>query len=380
MIIGKKIKQSIVSHLLITATLLTSGFIVNCIQLLLHICVKPFSRTLFYKLLYYISWTWLAQCVFVIDFWSNSQLILYCKKEDYEYFGKEHNFTLINHSYEIDWLVGWLLIDKFHGLGCTRGFIKNPIKYIPICGWFFGFAEHIFLQRSFDKDRKVIEQRISEYANYPTCTWMVITPEGTRFTKTKHETSIQFAKEKSIEPFKHHLIPRAGGFNVCIPLLKKYNCPVVYNLQLAFDKDSKTIPTLGNLLMGKPVTAHVFLERIPMETVEPTFEFLHHIYQKKDALQDSFHKFGNFYEGRGEKVVPGIAMKARPEILINTCVWVAVTMFLMVYYSIKLILAGKIILLTTVSVGITAILYLMLQNILRHSKVNKGSKYGTTTR
>lgn len=282
-------------------------------------------------------------------------MILYCKKEDYERFGKEHNFTLINHSYEIDWLAGWLLIEKFHGLGNTRGFIKNAIKYIPICGYFFWFAEHIFLQRSFDKDRKVIEQNISEYAKYPYSSWMVITPEGTRFSKEKHETSLKFAKEKNIEPFKHHLIPRAGGFSVCVPLLKKYGCPVVYNLQLAFDKNAPNIPTLGNLLMGKPVTAHIYLERIPMENVEPTFEFLMDIYRKKDELQESFHKYGNFFEGRGEEVIEGINLKPRLNVLINTIVWVAITMFLMVFYSIKLILAGRIILLTTVGVGITAI-------------------------
>jgi lysophosphatidic acid acyltransferase/lysophosphatidylinositol acyltransferase len=201
----------------------------------------------------------------------------------------------------------------------------------------------------------VLEQNISEYAKYPYNSWMIITPEGTRFTKEKHETSLKFAKEKNIEPFNHHLIPRAGGFSVCIPLLKKYNCPVVYNFQLAFDKDAPNIPTLGNLLMGKPVTAHVYLERIPMENVEPTFEFLHDIFKKKDALQDSFHKFGNFYEGRGEAKVEGIHLKPRSNILINTIVWMVITMFLMVYYSIKLILAGRIILLTTVSVGITAI-------------------------
>lgn len=247
------------------------------------------------------------------------------------------------------------MIEKFNGLGSTRGFVKNAIKYIPICGWFFGFAEHIFLQRSLEKDTKIIEHRISEYANYPISTWMVITAEGTRFTKEKHEASVKFAEDRHLVPFKHHLIPRAGGFNLCVPILKKYKCPVVYNFQLAFDKDAPNNPTLGNLLLAKPVTAHVLLERIPMEKVEPTFEYLHDVYKRKDAQQDSFHKYGNFYEGLGEKKIEGIVMKPRPQVFINTIIWMTVVSYLMVHYSIRLILTGHHWILITVTVGVTAI-------------------------
>jgi lysophosphatidic acid acyltransferase / lysophosphatidylinositol acyltransferase len=247
------------------------------------------------------------------------------------------------------------LIEKFNGLGCTRGFVKNAIKYIPICGWFFGFAEHIFLQRNLEKDKAVMEHRICEYATYPNSSWMVITAEGTRFTKEKHETSIKFAKEKNVEPFKHHLIPRPGGYNLCVPLLKKYKCPAIYNFQLAFDRNSPTVPTLGNLLLGKKVVAHVYLERIPMENVEPTFEFLYKVYKTKDALQDSFHKHGNFFEGRGEKKIEGRVMPRRPQVLINTLVWMAVVTYLMIHYSIKLILGGRHLILLTVGAAITAI-------------------------
>lgn len=247
------------------------------------------------------------------------------------------------------------MIEKFGGLGCTRGFIKNAIKYIPICGWFFGLAEHVFLLRSFDKDEKVIEKNISEYMTYPNSTWIVVTAEGTRFTKEKHETSINFAKEKKMEPFKHHLIPRPKGFNTCIPILKKYNCPVVYNVQLAFDKDSDTKPTLGNLLMGKKVTAHVYIERIPMNDVEPTFECLYDIYKSKDALQDSFYKYGNFYEGRGLTPVEGITMHPRIPVLINQIFWTIFELAFMAYCTIELILAGRFILLITITVSVTAL-------------------------
>lgn len=58
---SKFLKQNVVSQLLIAATILTSGLILNVIQVLLHILVKPFNRTLFHKCMYYVSWTWLAR-------------------------------------------------------------------------------------------------------------------------------------------------------------------------------------------------------------------------------------------------------------------------------------------------------------------------------
>jgi hypothetical protein len=57
----KFLKQNIVSYLLITATLLTSGLIVNIIQVLLHVFVKPFNKRLFHHCMYYVSWTWLSR-------------------------------------------------------------------------------------------------------------------------------------------------------------------------------------------------------------------------------------------------------------------------------------------------------------------------------
>jgi lysophosphatidic acid acyltransferase/lysophosphatidylinositol acyltransferase len=249
--------------------------------------------------------------------------------------------------------VSWLLLEKFKVLGCSRGFAKSAIKFIPIIGWLFFLDDHIFLDRSFERDQKVIEHKISNYMKYPNNTWMFLPAEGTRFTKEKHETSMKFAKEKNIEPLKHHLIPRAGGFNVCIPLLKKYKCPAIYNFELAFEKNAKVAPKLGNLLIGEAVTAHIYLERIPMENAEASFEFLFDIFKKKDALQDSFQKFGNFYEGQGEKVIPGIPLNQRKEVLINTIVWVAIVTSMLTYLSIKLILAGKIFLLISISSVIT---------------------------
>lgn len=290
-----------------------------------------------------------------MDFWSNTELIIYCKKDVFDLLGKEHHFTLMNHGYEIDWLIGWLVIDKFGCLGNARGFVKSVIKYIPIAGWFFGFAEHVFLQRSFDKDKAVLEESLGDFSQYPDPAWMVMTAEGTRLSKEKHDASVKFAMERNLIPLKHHLIPRAKGFITCVPILKKYKKLSVLNLQLAFDKNANVEPTLINLLRGEKVVAHVYIDVVPISKIEPTNECLQEIYQVKDDLQESFYSCGNFFEGRKEKKIEGIKMKPRLCVLINTIFWFGLNMAFMLYYATNLILAGRFVFLLSISSGVIAL-------------------------
>lgn len=293
--------------------------------------------------------------MFIYEFWSESELVVHCKKENYEYFGKEHNLAIFNHIYEIDWLIAWVLTNRFRGLGYARGFVKNSIKFIPIWGWFFGLAGHIFLRRSFEKDKDLIEDKICEYMNCTENTWIVLMAEGTRFTKEKYQACLKFAKDKNIEPLKHHLIPRSKGFATCIPLLKKHNCPAVYNVQVSFDKRAENPPFLSSLVLGKKITAHVYIDRIPIENVEPTFEFLYDMFKLKDELQDSMYKYGNFYEGRGLKIEEGFKEKPRLCLLVNALCWISFEAFLILYQAYRMIQADQIQLLTIIAIGIISV-------------------------
>jgi hypothetical protein len=41
------------------------------------------------------------------------------KKEDYKYIGHEHVIALMNHKYDIDWLMAWILSERFKMLGVS---------------------------------------------------------------------------------------------------------------------------------------------------------------------------------------------------------------------------------------------------------------------
>jgi len=41
------------------------------------------------------------------------------KESDLEMIGKEHVITLMNHKYDIDWLMAWILAERLQMLGVT---------------------------------------------------------------------------------------------------------------------------------------------------------------------------------------------------------------------------------------------------------------------
>ena len=67
-----------------------------------------------------------CNCMFVSEFtflaqwWSGSQVLLYINKEDLPHIGKEHSLVVMNHKYDIDWLMAWVLSERFQMLGVSR--------------------------------------------------------------------------------------------------------------------------------------------------------------------------------------------------------------------------------------------------------------------
>lgn len=57
------------------------------------------------------------------EWWSGTKLSIYVKKDEYDkYYGKEHGYLIMNHSYEVDWLMGWHFCDGIQVLGVSINF------------------------------------------------------------------------------------------------------------------------------------------------------------------------------------------------------------------------------------------------------------------
>lgn len=61
-----------------------------------------------------------SELVFMSEWWSGTKLSIYVNKDEYEkLYGKEHGYLIMNHSYEIDWLMGWQFCDGIGVLGVS---------------------------------------------------------------------------------------------------------------------------------------------------------------------------------------------------------------------------------------------------------------------
>ncbi|XP_076637140.1 1-acyl-sn-glycerol-3-phosphate acyltransferase gamma [Colletes latitarsis] len=373
------LKQFPLFHLMFAITFFTSGLIINYFQCLLYIGLRPFSKYYYRKINYYLCYSFYTQLVFLTEWWSGSELILYTDKNDFDkYCGHEHGLLLMNHTYEIDWLVGWVFCDRIRVLGNCKAYAKKAIQYIPTLGWAWKFAESIFLERNWEKDKEIISSQIMELANYPDSIWLLLNAEGTRFTTRKLEASQKFAREKGLPVLKYHLTPRTKGFTASIPHMRG-KIPAIYDVQVHFKQSDPVKPTITNLLLGKRVVCYMYIQRIPLEEVpeddEAAAEWLYKVYQKKDRLAESFIQTGDFFATSGVPKTDCLLLPRRYYSFLNTIFWGVVVLVPMLYYLIILFLSGSTIYFS-IGVGILLLFYFLMHKTIGMSEISKSSSYG----
>ncbi|KAG6794873.1 1-acyl-sn-glycerol-3-phosphate acyltransferase gamma [Apis mellifera caucasica] len=374
------LKQSTVIHLIFAITFFTTGLITNFFQCLLYFGLRPFSRYCYRKINYYLCYSFYTQLVFLIEWWSGSDFILYMDRNDLEkHFGEEHGYILMNHSYEVDWLIGWVLCERKGILGNCKAYVKKSLQYIPTLGWGWKFSEYIFLERNWEKDKEIIRSQIREFGNYPDNISLLLCPEGTRITPQKLEASQKFAQKEGLPILKYHLTPRTKGFTASIPYMRD-KIPAIYNMQVQFNSNDSVKPTITNLLLGKRILGHIYMQRIPMKEIpedqEAAAEWLHKLYEKKDRMAESFEKTGDFFATSGVAKVNKITLKRRYYSLINTICWTVIVVVPMIYYLINLFLSGSTIYFS-IGIGTIFLFYILMQKTIGISKISSSSSYGT---
>lgn len=209
---------------------------------------------------------------------------------------------------QLDWTKWTKIVFYFQGTKC---YMKSYLKYLPVLGWMWWFAEYVFLKRSWNTDLPVLKGSLEQLKDFPIpffvsvieClfwTYCVsehplppvstkislslqlgIFPEGTRFTEAKHQNSLEFTRSRGLPELQHHLFPRTKGVAITLKYLKDVgmyqgydSCsslnrththsyvflstvPAVYDIESAYPSDSN--PTVKHLLQGGKCEAHLFL-------------------------------------------------------------------------------------------------------------------------
>jgi lysophosphatidic acid acyltransferase / lysophosphatidylinositol acyltransferase len=259
----------------------------------------------------------------MMEFWSRSQITFYTKGKSFSEIQNSFNLVVANHSSEIDFMIAPSWADRMNLLSSSLAFIKKNLLYFPIFGQLGFFYRFIFLDRSFEKDELKIKQQLKEYITFKKTGISLIYPEGTRFTKQKHQDCIKLCQRKNLPIFKYHLTPRTKGFKTCVEVMKKMNenCCLL-NLNCEFKGGE---PTLVNILRGKKLDIHIFIESIAIENVEATDEWLFNLFQMKDELHASFVEFGNFHEFKNEAPFNKFVIEPNSKVLINYLFWMVIT-------------------------------------------------------
>lgn len=367
--------------------ILVSGLLLNLLQLIVYILIRPISQNLFRKINSYLSYSCWSQSVAVTEWCSNVKFRFYYKDERaFQEFGKNSAIVIANHRYDVDWLGAWLLSDKLGTLGNDKAMLKSSLKYVPVFGWGWALNDMIFLSRNWNKDRESLSKAMDILLTYPRSLILAFY-EGTRFTKQKYENSIKFAEERNISTrLKHHLLPRVRGFHMMIqrahegfkrdPNLKFD----LYNLQIAIENDDNSKASLSTILGGQETTMHLYVERldikkVPANSEEEVTEYLYNVYKTKDEIFDYFLKNDRF---------PGIEKQHKRKLstLMNWVVWMIVIYVTLFYHFTSVVYQGLTQGFTTGAIVYITLLvltiFVFIRIVINSTKVSKSSSYGAS--
>ncbi|XP_066563175.1 1-acyl-sn-glycerol-3-phosphate acyltransferase gamma isoform X1 [Amia ocellicauda] len=362
------LKTQFILHLLISFVFIVSGLIINFIQLC-TLVFWPINKQLYRRVNCRLSYSLWSQLVMLLEWWSGTECTLFTDKATVDKFGKEHAIVILNHNFEIDFLCGWTICERFGVLGSSKVLAKQELLKVPLIGWTWYFLEIVFCKRKWEEDRDKVIKGLQNLSDYPECMWILLYCEGTRFTEKKHQISMQVAESKCLPKLKYHLLPRTKGFTTTMQCLKG-TVSAVYDVTLNF-KDKKN-PSLLGILYGKKYEADMSVRRFPVEDIpedeKECANWLHKLYQEKDALQEDYENEGCF---------PGAQYKPprRPWTVLNFLFWATVLLSPLINFAAGVFVSGSPLLIIgfILFIGIACF---AVRRLIGVTEIEKGSSYG----
>ncbi|XP_060754819.1 1-acyl-sn-glycerol-3-phosphate acyltransferase gamma [Neoarius graeffei] len=363
------LKSQFILQLLIGFVFVVSGLIINFIQLCT--CVLwPINKQLYRRINTRMSYSLWSQLVMLLEWWSGTECTLYTDQATVDQFGKEHVIIILNHNYEIDFLCGWTMCERYGVLGSSKVLAKRELLKVPLVGWTWYFLEIVFCKRKWEEDRETVFKGLNQLKDYPEYMWFLLYCEGTRFTEKKHQISMQVAESKGLPKLKYHLLPRTKGFTTTLQCLKG-TVKAIYDVTLNF-KDKEN-PTLLGIISGKKYRADMRVRRFPVEEIpddeKECAAWLHKLYQEKDELQEFYFKEGHFPG-------PTIKPKRRLWTLLNFLFWATLLLSPLINFAWDVFVSGSPLLIISFMIFLI-IASVAVRRLIGVTEVKKtGSSYG----
>ncbi|KAC9326664.1 hypothetical protein E3N88_45987 [Mikania micrantha] len=247
-----------------------SGLIVNLIQAIFFVIVRPFSKNGYRRINRMVVELLWIELVWIVDWWAGVKVQVYTDSETLEMMGKEHALVIANHKSDIDWLMGWVFAQRYECLGSALAIMKKSSKLLPVIGWSMWFSECLFLERSWAKDEPTLKLGLQQLKDYPQPFWLALFVEGTRFTQAKLLAAQEYASSNGLPVPRNVLIPRTKGFVTSVSQMRSF-VPAIYDMTVAIPRDT-TPPTMLRLFKGQPSLLHVKMKRHAMKDLPETDE------------------------------------------------------------------------------------------------------------
>ncbi|XP_052173225.1 1-acyl-sn-glycerol-3-phosphate acyltransferase 2 [Diospyros lotus] len=334
-----------------------SGFVVNLIQALCYVLVRPLSKSTYRRINRVVAELLWLELVWLVDWWAGVQIKLFTDSETYQLMGKEHALVISNHRSDIDWLVGWVLAQRSGCLGSTLAVMKKSSKFLPVIGWSMWFSEYLFLERNWAKDESTLKSGLQRLRDFPRPFWLALFVEGTRFTQAKLLAAQEYAASTGLPFPRNVLIPRTKGFVSAVSHMRSF-VPAIYDVTVAIPESSPP-PTMLRLFKGQSSVVHVHLKRHLMkdlpETDDSVSQWCKDIFVAKDKLLDK-HIADDTFPGQEQNT--GRPMKS----LVVVISWVCLLIFgaLKFFQWASLLSSWKGIAFSTVGLAIVTVLMQIL--------------------
>ncbi|ONI13799.1 hypothetical protein PRUPE_4G245900 [Prunus persica] len=240
-----------------------SGLIVNLMQVVSFILLRPISKKLYRKINKVVAELLWLELIWLIDWWAGIKVELYVDSDTFQLMGKEHALVICNHRSDIDWLVGWLVAQRSGCLGSALAIMKKEV-----IGWSMWFSEYFFLERRWTKDEITLKSGFQQLEDFPMPFWLALFVEGTRFTQAKLMVAQEFAASRGLPIPRNVLLPRTKGFVSSVSQMRSF-VPAIYDCTVAVPKNQPP-PTLLRIFRGQSSVVKLQIRRHSMQELPET--------------------------------------------------------------------------------------------------------------
>uniref|UniRef100_A0A915BPN5 Phospholipid/glycerol acyltransferase domain-containing protein n=1 Tax=Parascaris univalens TaxID=6257 RepID=A0A915BPN5_PARUN len=217
---------------------------------------------------------------------------------------RESAIVLSNHQSNVDWVVITMLANRQQGSECgLRFMMKYAIHYVPLFGWYTFQHGFIYVRRFGNVVWSTVERQLSFLKALNEPFWLLIFPEGTRFSPKKRaiiDSSRLYCESIGIPAFDNLLTPRTAGFILALTYLRD-SIDAIYDVTIAYEQSrgvgrEKCAPDMFEFVCSTNPqrTLHIHVRRFPVDALPDDQalikRWLIERYQIKNGMLEAFYK------------------------------------------------------------------------------------------